>query len=659
MEDDTSTAVARWVAEENAYTQSYLDRFPYRRTIYDRIEKIYNFTKYFNPLKRQGWLVYSKNDGLQNQAIVYLQRGTDAPAEVVIDPNTFSTDGSVQLTSFQFSRDMKYVAYGISRGGSDWVEYVVMEVASRKLLADHIRWTMFSAVAWKGDGFYYGAYDAPKDTTKILSALHEHYGIYYHKLGTDQRSDVLVYDDRAHPMREFQFSITNDERFEILWSDDPSTGKAGNQLFVRNTAKHETQFSPIVTSLDDECWIVDNIGDKLLLVTTRNAPNGKLVLIDPLLLDEKNWKVILPEKNDVLRSVQTTGNKIIAVYMKDVVDHAYVFDHNGTLEREIGMPSSGVIEILGGLQSDSTFFYAFSSFVYPSTIYEYNLTTGTSAVYFKPNVSFDPHDYTTSEIFYPSKDGTRIPMFLVHKNGIKLDGTNPTLLYGYGGFNHPVLPEFSSTKIVLLEQGFVYASANIRGGSEYGKSWHESGMRLKKQNVFDDFIAGAEWLIAKGYTSPKKLAVIGGSNGGLLVGAVMTQRPELFKAAITMAGTLDMLRLEKFTDGAEGTAELGSTTDSLDFLNLYRYSPLQTIREGVSYPATLVTTSDHDDRVVPAHSYKFTAALQEKQASTNPILLRVETQSGHGARVTSKILSEITDRFTFLFSTLGVTPRYR
>jgi prolyl oligopeptidase len=657
LEEDTAKAVAEWVTRQNNVTFSYLERIPFRARLKARLEEIYNYPKYSAPMKRLGLTVFLRNDGLQNQSVLYIQRGRDGTPEVLIDPNALSADGTARLAGYSFSRDMRFMAYGLSRGGSDWQDVYVMEVATRENLPGRLRWLKFSSYQWKGNGFYYSRFDAPADTARALTATNENQRVYFHRAGTDQREDQLVFADPVHPRRFHAVGTTDDERFEVLTISDPSTGKRGNALYVRNAAKGEQSFRALITTFDDNFSVVDNIGESLLVRTDRRAPNGKVVLLDPLHPEEEHWTVVLPEKTEPLRGVGTAGGKIFAAYMKDVASTAGVYDRTGTLENEISFPTFGAVSGLGGEPEDTTVFYTFTSFTFPTTIFEYNIRTRASTVFRAPEVKFDPRAYATSQVFYQSKDGTRVPMFIVHKAGITLNGKNPALLYGYGGFNISVRPAFDPLLIPLLDQGVVYASPNIRGGSEYGEKWHEAGTKLRKQNVFDDFIAAAEWLIANKYTEAGRLAIKGGSNGGLLVGAFMTQRPALCKVALPAVGVMDMLRFQKFTIGWNWVADYGSSDDSTQFRAILKYSPLHNLRPD-SFPATLVTTADHDDRVVPAHSFKFIAALQENQKGPNPVLIRIQTRSGHGASSTTKRLEETADMYAFMLYNLGVTPLF-
>jgi len=657
LENDTSEAVARWVAAENSVTNAYLEAIPFRAQMKSRLAEVYNYPKYSAPFKKHGRYVFAKNEGLQNQSVLYIQEGRGGTPRVLLDPNALSADGTAALAGYSFSSDMRYMAYGISQGGSDWRDVFVMDIAARKPLPDHLRWVKFSSYAWEGEGFFYSRFDAPADTAGGLSASNDFQSVWYHHAGTGQEQDRPVFDDRKNPRRFNSVVTTEDERFEILSIGDPASGRRGNALYVRNVVKKEKSFTPVVTSFDDEFDVIDDVGGSLLVQTNRHAPNWRLLLIDPAHPEESSWQVILPEKAERLQGVGTAGGKIFAVYMKDVSSRAYVYDSTGHLENEIAFPTYGTVYGLGGERGDSTVFYTFNSFTFPHTIYEYNLRTRRSDLFRSSEVKFDPSAYTTSQVFYAGKDGTRVPMFLVHRNGVRRDGRNPVLLYGYGGFNISIDPEFDPLLIPLLDQGVIYASANIRGGSEYGEKWHEGGMKLNKQNVFDDFIAAAEWLIAGGYTEASRMAIRGASNGGLLVGAVMVQRPDLFRVAIPEVGVMDMLKFQKFTIGWNWATDYGSSDDSTQFRYLTRYSPLHNIRES-AYPATLATTADHDDRVVPAHTFKFIATLQEKQRGPGPVLVRIDAKSGHHASSTMKEIEKTADIYSFMLFNLGVTPKF-
>ncbi|MFZ4621860.1 MAG: prolyl oligopeptidase family serine peptidase [Bacteroidota bacterium] len=657
LEQDTAVAVKQWVGEQNAVTFSYLDKIPFREKVKERLTKLLNYPKYTAPFRAgKNWYFY-KNDGLQNQSILYIQRGSlDAAPELFLDPNKLSGDGTTSLQGTAFDKEGKYFAYAISKAGSDWREIYVMDVKSKKLLSDKIEWAKFTGIAWYGNGFYYSRYATPSDTGSKLSTSNAYHKVYYHILGTPQSNDMLVYEDKANPQRLFSVGLTEDERFLLLYLSQ--RGSNGNALYYRDLKKR-TEFKPIMTTFDDDISIIDNVGDKLLLSTNKNAPNQKVVLCDPAHPEEANWKTILPEKAEPLVSISVVGGKLFAVYMKDVSHHAYVYDLNGKLENEISLETLGTLGGFGGERKDEFTFYSLTSFTYPSTIYKYDLKTKTSTLFRRTEIDFDPTGYETKQVFYPSKDGTKIPMFIVHKKGLVLDGNNPALLYAYGGFNISMNPSFSASRLLWLEQGGIYAVANLRGGGEYGEKWHEAGMRLNKQNVFDDFAAAAEYLIGAKYTNPSKLAIQGGSNGGLLIGATINQRPELFKVALPAVGVMDMLRFQKFTIGWAWVNDYGSSDDSVQFNYLKRYSPIHNIREGVNYPATLVTTADHDDRVVPAHSFKYISTLQEKYKGTNPVMIRIETSAGHGAgKPTAKIIEEAADIYSFTWWNMGVTPMY-
>ena len=656
LEDDTAPAVTEWVSAQNAVTFGYLNAIPFRAALKKRLEQLFDHPRFGSPYRRKGYTIFSKNEGLQNQDVIYVQSKKDTTPRVLLDPNSFSTDGRAKLASVTYSADMRYLAYGVSEGGSDWVTIYVMELATRTLLPDRLRWIKFGSAAWKGDGFYYSRYDAPTDTARQLSSMNQAQKVYYHRVGTSQSEDLLVHADPEHPQRMLGVGLSDDERFEVLWKTEP--GHNGNAFAVRDNERNDRDFRPIVNTFDDHVAPFDHVAGKLLVQTNRGAPNGRVVLIDPDRPAPEHWKDIVPEKEYPIAFATTAGNKLIIGYRKDVATRVYVHSLDGTPEREVALPSLGTAWGFGGWREDTTVFYTFSSFTYPSAIYEYDLHSGVSRLFKQANVQFNPDEYTTEQIFFASKDGTRIPMFIVYKKGLARNGKNPTLMYAYGGFNISTPPGFDPLRIALLEQGFIYASVNIRGGSEYGERWHEQGMVLNKQNVFDDFIAAAEWLCKAGYTSSEKLAMTGGSNGGLLVGAVMTQRPELFKVAIPDVGVMDMLRYQKFTIGYTWSTDYGSSDDSTQFRYIYKYSPLHNLKPGVSYPATLVTTADHDDRVVPAHSFKFIATLQEMQAGPAPVLIRIQTRSGHGASSTSVRIDQRADVYAFLMKNLGVIPQF-
>lgn len=652
LEDDHSADTKEWVDAQNAVTQHYLASIPFRPQVKQRLEELWNYPRYGTPFREGKYYYFYKNDGLQNQAVLYRQEGLNGAPEVFIDPNTLSAKGTAALGGLSFSKDGKYCAYLIAKAGSDWQEAFVMDVASKKLLSDNLDWIKFSGLSWKDDGFYYSRYDAPDEKSK-LSKKNEFHKVYYHKVGTTQEQDQLIYVDKEHPLRNAGVGLTEDERFLILSTTE---GTSGNELYYRDLHDaSQTDFKLLVKGFAYEPSVIENVGDKLLLLTNHDAPNYKLVLVDPKNPAKENWKTIIPEQKEVLQGVGTAGGKLFASYLKDASTRIVQYSVDGKLEKNINLPGIGSAGGFGGKKEDQTLFYTFTSFVSPPTIYKYDIPTGRSEVFRKTEVKFNPADYETKQVFFTSKDGTRVPIFLSYKKGIRMNGQNPLLLYGYGGFNIPMTPGFSVSNLFFMEQGGIYAVVNLRGGSEYGEEWHKAGMLEKKQNVFDDFIGAAEYLVREKYTSPSKLAIRGGSNGGLLVGAAMTQRPELFKVALPAVGVMDMLRFQKFTIGWAWVTEYGSSDKPEQFDYLVKYSPLHNLKKGTKYPATLVTTADHDDRVVPAHSFKFAATLQAAHAGPNPVLIRVETQAGHGAgKPTSKLIDEAADVWSFTMFNLGM-----
>src|SRR5688572_14795868 len=659
LEDDTSAETAKWVEAQNTVTFAYLEKIPYRAQLTARLKALYDYAKFGMPQRRGETYFFSKNDGLQNQSVYYIQRGLNGTPELFIDPNQWSEDGTVRLTAFAPSRDGTLVGYGVSRSGSDWQEYRVMDVAARKPTSDRVEWVKVSGIAWRGTGFYYSRYPAP-EKGKELSSINEDHQVYYHRLGTPQSADELVFRDAKNPQRFHTLATTEDERFAVLDVSDRGTGKQGNAVFVQDLSKPGSTFTPLIPEITDDTYVVlESVRGELLVFTDNNAPNGRVVRIDPANPAPANWKVILAEKPDTIDSIAVAGGKVIATYMKDVASKAYVHSLEGALENEIDLPGLGSVSGFNGRMDDTTLFYTYQSFNFPSTIFRYDVAARKSAMFRAPTIpGLDTNLFETKQVFFTSKDGAKVPMFLVHKKGLALDGNNPTLMYGYGGFNIATTPGFNSLRIALLEQGFVYASVNMRGGSEYGEAWHDAGTKLKKQNVFDDFIAGAEWLIANKYTNPARLAAQGGSNGGLLVGAVINQRPDLFRAAIPQVGVMDMLRFHKFTIGWNWIADYGSSDNPGEFKALHAYSPLHNIKTGGKYPATLITTADHDDRVVPAHSFKYAATLQKAASTDNPVLIRIETKSGHGASNVTKQIEATADIYAFLMHNLGVTPKF-
>jgi prolyl oligopeptidase len=654
LEDDMSAETLAWVAAQNQVTFRYLDQIPYRSRIKQRLLELYNYPKFSVPSRSGTHYFWSKNDGLQNQSILYVQDGLEGTPRVLIDPNQLSSDGTVRLVAGEPSRDGRYFAYYLSSGGSDWLEARVLEITTGNVLDDRLHWLKVTGLAWFGDGFFYSRYQSPQDGHD-LSARNEGHRVYYHRLSSTQAEDTLIYQNETYPQRFHILETTEDERFAILTVSERGQGKDGNALYFRDLTQPHSGFTPIVGEVTDHRFnVIDNLGDRFLILTNQNAPNGRIALYDPQL---NTWADVVRETADTLSSASTQGGKLFLTYTRDVTSHPYVYSLDGEMENAIPLPGPGTAGGFGGRRNDTAAFYAYSSLNYPSTIFRYDIAGQQSAVFREAAIQgFLAQDYETVQVFFSSNDGTKVPMFLVFKRGIKLDGNNPTLLYGYGGFNITVAPEFNPLRLALLEQGFVFASANLRGGGEYGEKWHQAGMKTEKQNVFDDFIAAAEWLIANKYTSSDKLAITGGSNGGLLVGAVINQRPDLFRAAVPQVGVMDMLRFQKFTIGWNWIADYGSSDNAEEFRALYQYSPLHNIRQGVNYPATLITTADHDDRVVPAHSFKYAATLQEKASHENPVLIRIDTQSGHGASNTSKALDTAADIYSFLMYSLGIEP---
>ncbi len=655
LEDDNSEKTKAWVAAQNEVTFDYLKKIPYRNKIKERLTNIWNYERYSTPFWKGNNYFFFKNDGLQNQSVLYVREGLDGEPRVLLDPNLMAKDGTVALSSLSISDNGKYMAYGISRGGSDWVEVFVREVESGKDLEDHLKWIKFSGLSWKEDGFYYSRYNQPAKGQE-LSGKNEYHKVYYHKLGSKQESDQLVFQNQNMPNRNFGASTTEDERFLIIYESETTDG---NALWYKDLSDKRSKLTPLIEGFEFNNRVIDNIGERLLMLTNNNAPKYRLVMVDPKNPKADDWKTIIPEKDYLLDEVSLVGGRIFATYLEDVKSKVYIHDMQGNHTGELQLPTVGTFGGLSGKKDENTAFFSFSSFTFPSTIYKYDVEANTYEVYFKPNVDFDPEAYETRQVFYTSKDGTRIPMFITHKKGLKLHGKNPTLLYGYGGFNVSITPSFSLSRLILLENGGVYAVANIRGGGEYGKKWHDAGTKLQKQNVFDDFIAAAEYLIDQKYTNSKKLAIQGGSNGGLLVAAVANQRPELFKVALPAVGVLDMLRFHKFTIGRAWVYDYGSSETEEEFHYLYKYSPLHNVPAGNVYPATMVTTADHDDRVVPAHSFKYISELQRRYSGTNPVLIRIDVDAGHGAgKPVSKTIEEISDVYSFIFYNMGTKPKY-
>jgi prolyl oligopeptidase len=654
LENDKDEKVKLWVEAQNKVTFDYLSKIPLREKIRQRLQEIYNYPRFSAPFRAGEYYFFYKNDGLQNQNVIYIQKGLEGEPKVFLDPNTLSPDGTTRASLVGFSKDNHYAAYSRSEGGSDWQEVRVMEVETGNELEDRIQWVKFTGAAWHGNGFYYSGFDKPEEG-KELTAKNEFQKIFYHKLGAPQSEDQLIYEDKAHPLRYHSVYVTEDKKFLLL---NVSEGTHGNELYFKDLTKKDSEFAPLVTGFEYNTSVIDNIEDKFLIGTDVDAPKGKIMLVDTKNPAKENWLPVVPEKTEAISSASIVDGKLFVSYLKDATTRVFQHDLSGNLEKEIELPALGSASGFAGKKDDKILFYTFTSFTYPPTIYKYDIASGKSDVFRKAEVKFNPEDFETKQVFYPSKDGTSIPLFIVHKKGLKLDGNNPAYLYGYGGFNSSQTPSFSVSNIILLENGGVYARACLRGGGEYGEEWHKAGMMFKKQNVFDDFIAAAEYLIRENYTSKEKLAIAGGSNGGLLVGACMTQRPDLFKVAFPAVGVMDMLRYHKFTVGWGWVVEYGSSDNEEQFRNLYSYSPLHNIKESVNYPATLVTTADHDDRVVPAHSFKFIATLQEKNKGKNPVLIRIDTKSGHGASSTTKAIEQLTDTWAFMFYNMRLDVKY-
>ncbi|MFS8894439.1 prolyl oligopeptidase family serine peptidase [Synechococcus sp. O70.1] len=652
LEDLDSERTRAWVEAQNRLTFDYLQRIPARQRLLERLRQLWNYEKYSQPFKEGGRYFYFKNDGLQNQSVLYTQESLEAEARVLLDPNTLSEDGTVALSGIAISRDGRYLAYGLSRSGSDWQEWKVRDIATGEDLPDHLRWIKFSGASWTpdGQGFFYSRYDEPPPGREYESANYFQ-KLYYHRLGTPQSEDLLVYHRPDQKEWGFAGGVTEDGNYLIIsvWrGTDPK-----NLLFYKDLRDPNLPVVELIREFEADYSFVGNDGSRFWLLTDLDAPRRRLVAID---LDNPGQvQEVIPEAEETLQGVSLINNQFVAFYLKDAHTQIKTFALDGTYLGEIPLPGLGSASGFGGKRYDTETFYTFTSFTTPPTIYRYDFTTGRSTLFRQPQVDFDPQAYEVQQVFYPSKDGTRIPMFLVHRRGLARTGDHPTLLYGYGGFGISLTPSFSVGLVAWLEMGGVYAQPNLRGGGEYGEAWHQAGTKLNKQKVFDDFIAAAEWLVANGYTNPSKLAISGGSNGGLLVGACLTQRPDLFAAALPAVGVFDMLRFHKFTIGWAWISEYGSPEDPEEFKALYAYSPLHNLKPGTAYPATLITTADHDDRVVPAHSFKFAAALQAAQGGSQPILIRIDTKAGHGAgKPTTKLIEETADRWAFLVEVLGI-----
>ena len=649
LEDDKSEDRAEWVKEQNLVTFGYLSKIPYREQIREHLTKMWNYEKFTMPFKEGDYTYFAKNNGLQNQYVYYRQKDGAEP-ELFLDPNTFSADGTTSLGEMGFSKDGSKVAYSISEGGSDWRKVIVMDAVSKEIIGDTLIDVKFSGISWQwNEGFYYSSYDKPKGSQ--LTAMTDHHKLYYHKLGTKQSEDKIVFG--ADKVRRYVGgSVTEDQTYLVV---SASTSTTGNELYIKDLTNKTADFKIIVGNFDNDHYVIDNDGSKLFIVTNLNAPNSKIVTADAENPGIENWSDLIPETENVLQPSSGSGY-IFANYLVDAISKVKQYDRDGKLVREIELPGIGSANGFGGKKDDKEIYYSFTNYIIPTTIYKMDPKSGDALIYKKPVVEFNGDEYTSEQIFYNSKDGTRVPMIITFRKGLQKNGKNPAILYGYGGFNSSTTPGFGITTALWLELGGVYAVANIRGGGEYGEKWHLAGTKMNKQNVFDDFIAAAQYLIDNKYTSSDFLAVRGGSNGGLLVGAVMTQRPELFRVALPAVGVMDMLRYHKFTAGAGWAYDYGTSDDSPEMFNyILKYSPVQNVREGIKYPATLITTGDHDDRVVPAHSFKFAAQLQAKQAGTNPVLIRIETKAGHGAGTpVSKSIEQYADMYSFTLWNMGV-----
>ena len=650
LEDDRSPETEDWVGRQNELTFSYLEEIPFREDPKQRLETLRNYEKLGTPFKEGDFTYFYKNDGLQNQSVLWRSQGEEEP-EVFLDPNKFSEDGTTSLAGMSFSKDGSLAAYSISEGGSDWRKIIVMDAVRREIVEDTLRDVKFSGISWKGnEGFYYSSYDKPEGSE--LSAKTDQHKVYYHKVGTSQEEDLLVFggsEEEKH--RYIGGRVTEDDRFLVL---SASNTTSGNKLFIQDLDSPGSKMVPVLEHEDSDSYVIENVGSRLYIVTNLDAPNQRIVTVDAANPSPENWVDFIPETENVL-SPSTGGGYFFAEYMVDALSKVLQYDYDGSLIREVELPGPGSAGGFSGKKEEKDLYFSFTNYNTPGSSYKFDVETGEYESYWKPDIDFNPEDYESRQVFYTSKDGTRIPMMITFRKGLELNGKNPTILYGYGGFNVSLTPSFSTVNAIWMEQGGVYAVPNIRGGGEYGKQWHTAGTRTSKQNVFDDFIAAAEYLISEGYTSSDYLAVRGGSNGGLLVGAVMTQRPDLMKVALPAVGVLDMLRYHTFTAGAGWSYDYGTSDESPEmFEYLKGYSPLHNVKEGVAYPATLITTADHDDRVVPAHSFKFAATLQEHHSGTDPVLIRIETNAGHGAGTPiSKTIEQYADIFGFTLYNMG------
>lgn len=653
LENDTTKATAAWVTSQNEVTFNYLKSIPFRDAIRKRLDELQNYERLGAPHREGEYYYYWKNSGLQNHNVQYRRKGLDGPEEVFLDPNTFSADGTIGLAGMSFSKDGSLLAIQIQEGGSDWRKAVVLSAADKSIIGDTLRGLKATGISWRGnEGFYYSSYETPKGSA--LSSANKNHRLYFHKLGTTQGADQLIFGGDKTPRRFVGAGLTEDERFLIISASN--TG-SGNELYVQDLSNPKARLLQVVDNFEHNHGVIENDGGILLIQTNLGAPNNRIVAVDASKPMPENWKDIVPETEFAMQGVSTGGGKLFVNYLKDASTFVRQFDYKGKLERDIQLPGIGSAGGFGGRVNEAEVYYSYTSFTTPTSIYKLNVASGQSELYAQPKVDFDPQAFEIKEVFYESKDGTRIPMFIVHKKGLELNGKNPTMLYAYGGFNISMTPGFSTSRIAWLENGGVYAQPSIRGGGEYGEKWHDAGRLMNKQNVFDDFIAAGEYLIREKYTSSAYLAISGGSNGGLLVGATMTQRPDLIKVALPAVGVMDMLRYHKFTVGAGWAYDYGTSEDSKEMFDyLYNYSPVHALKPGTAYPATLVTTADHDDRVVPAHSFKFAATLQEDHVGSNPVLIRIDTKSGHGSSNLSKALDVAADQYAFTWHNMGVVP---
>jgi prolyl oligopeptidase len=653
LENDTTKETADWVKAQNDVTFGYLKNISFRDVIRKRLDEVQNYERLSAPHREGEYFYYSKNSGLQNHNVQYRKKGVNGTEEVFLDPNTFSADGTTALGGMFFSKDGSLVAILIQEGGSDWRKAVIMKTSDKSIVGDTLVNLKFTGLSWKGnDGLYYSSYDKPKGSE--LSTKTQFHKLYYHKLGTPQSSDQLIFGGEQTPRRYVGVGLTEDERFLVV---NAATSTTGNELYVQDLKDPKGKLVTVVGNFENTHSVIDNDGSTLIIQTNLKAPNEKIVSVDFSKPTPENWKDIVPETENAMQGVSTASKKLFVNYLKDASTFIKQFDYKGKFERDIELPGIGSAVGFGGRIDENEVYYSYTSFTTPTSIYKFDIASGKSSLYAQPKVDFDPTAYETKQVFYTSKDGTKVPMFIVCKKGVELNGKNPTWLYAYGGFNISLTPSFSTARIVWLENGGIFAQPNLRGGGEYGEKWHDAGRLMNKQNVFDDFIAAAEYLITEKYTSKDHLALVGGSNGGLLVGATMSQRPDLAKVALPAVGVMDMLRYHKFTAGAGWAYDYGTADDSKEmFEYIKKYSPVHALKPGTSYPATLITTADHDDRVVPAHSFKFAATLQEANAGDNPTLIRIDTKSGHGSSNLSKGLDMMADQFAFTWYNIGVIP---